>query len=82
MRPQVTSYTKMSVYLHHTDYFAMEGCRVTWSHIQDLVAHFQTLLEVLRLLELRQLGVEGRRVRGRLECEKGIFKYKGSPGSC
>ena len=51
----------------------MESGRVTWSHIQDLVANFETLLEVLRLLELRQLGVEGRRVNGRLNSKKMIL---------
>ena len=34
-------------YLHDADYFAMESGRVTWGHIQDLVANFETLLEVL-----------------------------------
>ena len=50
----------LKVYLNHANNLAMEGSSITRSNIQDLVAYFEALLKILRLLVLGQFQVEGR----------------------
>jgi len=54
-------------YLNHADDLAVEGGGIVRGHVQDLVGDLQSLLEVLRLLQLGQLDVHGRSVRWSLE---------------